>query len=303
MAYSFASVCLTFVALAIHRVTLGDAFTARRSTVARYDLQRVTTNTISCQESAPHISCTARKASDVTEPTNITSHAYTHHIALKTRNIENAINFYSLLGFRVESKFIADPARAAWLIHRSDSEKDVRRSIASRIELLEVPPYMLDEPEGMKRQALDLSQRVELLGLNHFALDVTHNIPKTLEESDRGTACELYQLKEWLDDVNQESIAKFGRALRIAMEPTKRRIGREVYEMAFIYDADGVLVELLNHVRTVEDDTNNDDGWGEWGIQEAPTLEDLQALSGVDFSETIYDSEGRAIDENTELNR
>lgn len=114
---------------------------------------------------------------------------------------------------------------------------------------------LLNEPEGMKRRAVDLTKREELLGLNHFALDVTNNIPRSLDESQvqEGAACELYQLKEWIDDLNQESIAKFGRSLRVALEPTTRTIGKEVYEMAFLYDADGALVELLNHSRSVNE--------------------------------------------------
>jgi hypothetical protein len=56
---------------------------------------------------------------------------------------------------------------------------------------------MLNEPEGMKRRAVDLTKREELLGLNHFALDVTHNIPRSVDASSPlGIACELYQLKE-----------------------------------------------------------------------------------------------------------
>lgn len=78
----------------------------------------------------------------------------------------------------------------------------------SRIELMEVPSYMLNEPEGMKRRAMDLMTRQELLGLNHLALDVTHNIPKTLNDDEKRSSCELYQLKEWLDDLNTDSIRR-----------------------------------------------------------------------------------------------
>jgi hypothetical protein len=34
-------------------------------------------------------------------PKSISSHTYSHHIAMKTRNINNVIDFYSLLGFLV----------------------------------------------------------------------------------------------------------------------------------------------------------------------------------------------------------
>ena len=110
---------------------------------------------------------------------------------------------------------------------------------------------------------MDLTKRKELLGLNHFALDVTHNIPRSVDASSPpGTACELYQLKEWMDDLNQLWIEKFGKSLRIALPLTKRMIGREVYEMAFLYDADGALVELLNHSGTLRQEV--EDGWEPW---------------------------------------
>jgi hypothetical protein len=108
-----------------------------------------------------------------------------------------------------------------------------------------------------------LTKRKELLGLNHFALDVTHNIPQSVDASSPpGTACELYQLKEWMDDLNQLWIEKFGKSLRIALPLTKRMIGREVYEMVFSYNADGALLELLNHLGTLRQEV--EDGWELW---------------------------------------
>ncbi|KAL7461671.1 hypothetical protein ACHAXS_002082 [Conticribra weissflogii] len=199
-----------------------------------------------------------------------------HHVAIKTRNIENAIDFYSLLGFRVESKFITGPARAAWLIHdgqgsnASDEEHNNMLGTNARIELLEVPKHMLNEPEGMKRRAMDLNARPELLGLNHFALDVTRCIRGSRDyggeddddSHESASSCSLYNLQEWMEDLNTSSIRKFGKSLRVAVKPTKRIIGRDVYEMAFLYDADGALVELLNWSGRLEQDVG--DGWIPW---------------------------------------
>lgn len=98
-----------------------------------------------------------------------------HHTAVKTRNITVAIQFYSLLGFEVEARFRTGPARAAWLTQASNS----------RLELIEVPSYLLDEPEGMKRRALNLVERQELLGWNHLALDVTEPLRKRVLATDR----------------------------------------------------------------------------------------------------------------------
>ena len=71
--------------------------------------------------------------------------ALLHHTALRTRNITTAIQFYSLLGYRVEGRFRAGPARAAWL------ELDGSQH---RLELIEVPAHILNERLGQKRRAL-----------------------------------------------------------------------------------------------------------------------------------------------------
>ena len=204
---------------------------------------------------------------------HVASSAISHHVAIKTRNIENAIKFYSLLGFEVETKFVAGPARAAWLLHQSSSSSSEEQSNnsnspQSRIELLEVPSYMLNEKEGTIKRAIDLAKREELLGLNHLALDVTNNIPRPDNDdgaSADGTACAVYQLQEWMDDLNKLSLDTFGKTLRVALLPTKRIIGKEVYEMAFLYDADGTLVELLNHSGTLQQAVG--DGWEPWNGQ------------------------------------
>jgi catechol 2,3-dioxygenase-like lactoylglutathione lyase family enzyme len=214
-------------------------------------------------------------------PPAISTAIQSHHVAVKTRNIENAIKFYSLLGFHVETKFVAGPARAAWLLHGGNTATDKNESlmIKSRIELIEVPDYILNEPEGKIKRALDLTKREELLGLNHFCLDVTQCIPKptntgdeslisnidadtTTVSEDGSSSCSLYNLQEWMDDLNELSISTFGKSLRVALQPTKRIIGRDVYEMAFIYDADGTLVELLNWSGSLEQEVG--DGWEPW---------------------------------------
>ena len=61
----------------------------------------------------------------------------------------------------------------------------------------------------------------------------------------------LYQLQEWLDDLNALLMNKFGKSLRVA---------------SFLYDADGTLVELLNHSATLEHDVKMD-GWELWDGQ------------------------------------
>jgi catechol 2,3-dioxygenase-like lactoylglutathione lyase family enzyme len=167
-----------------------------------------------------------------------------HHTAIKTRNITLAMQFYSLLGFEPTTKFRAGPAKAAWLEQAGASN--------SRLELIEVPSYMLNEPEGMKRRAFDLAQRQEYLGYNHLALDVSAAIQQ------KG----LSNLTEWLDVLNEKSLEIFDKTLNVALQPQQRLIGSSVYELAFLYDADGALVELLHKQKDLEQQI--DSGWEPW---------------------------------------
>jgi catechol 2,3-dioxygenase-like lactoylglutathione lyase family enzyme len=173
-----------------------------------------------------------------------------HHTAIKTRNITIAIQFYGLLGFEPSVKFRAGPARAAWLEHK------LSPGSGGRLELIEVPSHMLNEPEGMKRRAVDLMQRQEALGQNHLAFNVTPSIQSMGFES----------LSEWIHSLNQRSLASFEKALRIAVEPRQQLIGREVYELAFLYDADGALVELLHRQKELPQQISS--GWEPWDGQE-----------------------------------
>lgn len=170
-----------------------------------------------------------------------------HHTAIKTRNITLAIQFYGLLGFDLRTKFRAGPARAAWLQQNGISQT------GTILELIEVPSHMLSEPDGMKCRALDLLQRQDLLGSNHFALDISSFI-----EAEDG----MSSLSDWMDFLNEKSVKAFGKNLRIALKPRQQLIGNSVYELAFLYDADGALVELLHKQKDLEQ--HIDSGWEPW---------------------------------------
>jgi catechol 2,3-dioxygenase-like lactoylglutathione lyase family enzyme len=172
-----------------------------------------------------------------------------HHTAIKTRNITLAIQFYGLLDFELKTKFRAGPARAAWL------EQTGTSPTSTILELIEVPSHMLNEPEGMKRRALDLLQRQDLLGVNHFALNVSASI------KEKGLA----SLSDWLDVLNEKSLKEFGKTLRIALKPQQQLIGSSVYELAFLYDADGALVELLHKQKELPQAIAS--GWEPWDGQ------------------------------------
>jgi len=184
-----------------------------------------------------------------------TSPLYHHHTAIRTRNIENAIKFYSLFGYEIETKFRAGPARAAWLTTSNASDKKGQSDVSSRLELIEVPGYVLQESEGTIKRARDLLQNEALLGLNHYALDVTPYI-KSLDKD------EYYGLDQFLDEINGKSIEQFGKSLRVAMDPKQQVVGSQVFELCFLYDADGCVVELVRYIKDLDQIIQS--GWEPW---------------------------------------
>ena len=180
---------------------------------------------------------------------------YHHHTCIRTRNVENAIKFYSLFGYSIETKFRAGPARAVWLTNSSGESRKGQSDAASRLEIIEVPNYVLDEKEGTIKRALDLMKHETLLGLNHYALDVTPHI-LSLEKG------EYYGLHQFLEDINEESKAQFGKALNVALDPRQQVIGNQVFELCFLFDADGCIVELVRYIKDL--DQNIQSGWEPW---------------------------------------
>jgi len=216
-----------------------------------------------------------------------------HHTAIKTANITNAIQFYGLLGFDVTCRFRAGPARAAWLeLGSADDVNGTAQGLKTRLELIEIPGYMLNQgltspgSSPGRPRAINLMERQDLLGYNHLALDVTSQIglrnisipSQTLgnvssegneTQSSRSDAKWNHQhlpvsLSGWISQLNATSVQTFGKSLRVALMPQQQLIGRDVYELAFLYDADGCLVELLNlQGRSLAKDIAS--GWEPWG--------------------------------------
>lgn len=158
--------------------------------------------------------------------------SHIHHVALQTSNITRAMEFYSLFGFSCVERFRAGPARAAWLEHESSQ---------SRLELMEVPSHQL----------LNTSRAPDVLcpgflGYHHVALNV--DIP----------------LEEFLDNLNEISHKRFGKRMRLALWPPKQqRIGMAgLFDVAFLHDADGCLVELIYKVSNVS--SKIESGWEPW---------------------------------------
>lgn len=208
-----------------------------------------------------------------------------HHSATKVRNITLAIEFYGLLGFQVSTKFRAGPARAAWLELGArnsntntgqDNDASTQSGGGCRLELIEVPSFVLDEPEGMRRRAYDLMDRQDLLGHNHLALDVTHQIAAAASCDDDNNSSAVVDLTTWLQALNQTSIRTSNRMLRVALEPQQQMIGQGVYELAFLYDADGALIELLNKQSELSQPMAS--GWEPWDgsdFQQRPQQQSL----------------------------
>jgi len=214
-----------------------------------------------------------------------------HHTAIKTRNISTAIQFYNLLGFEVVAKFKAGGgAKAAWLEQRgndNDDDNNPPRTSStlspnlSRIELIEVPSYLLNEPTGMKRRALDLFKHQEYLGMNHLALDVTRTSSISSNHDDLAIVTDDNNinnnsnnsnvdlpLHRYMQSLNEKSLKLFQKSLRVALEAEQFMVGNVVYERAFIYDADGSLIELLRKSTVLSQFINPMSGWnhydGDW---------------------------------------
>lgn len=147
-----------------------------------------------------------------------------HHTAIKVYNITRSMLFYSLFGWEEDARFRAGPARAVWLKLRKEGYA------AHRLELIEVPPAFSPAP-----RAADLSSPacIATTGLNHFTLDVT-----TAARASGG-------LRGYLQSLNARSEALFDRSVRLAVDPYQQIVAQDVYEMAFVSDPDGVLLELI----------------------------------------------------------
>jgi len=149
-----------------------------------------------------------------------------HHVTIKTRDIISAIQFYGLLGFESKSKFRVGQTRATWL--------DNVVLGAGRIELIEVPSDILEQGSTSSLRALDRVQNQDLLGWNHLTLDVSDLMLKKGHGS----------LPEFLAYLNEKSYNRFGKGLRLAVEPQKQAIDDRIYNTAFLFDPDGSMIQL-----------------------------------------------------------
>ncbi|GMI45039.1 hypothetical protein TrCOL_g3316 [Triparma columacea] len=165
-----------------------------------------------------------------------------HHVAIKTRDIEASISFWSLFNYTLATKFRSGSARCAWLEKGEEGRE-------GRVEILEVPPSSGDVSvvSGSVR-ALNLAdvRNSGILGLNHIAIDVS-TVAGCLSDS--------------LALLNVTSFEKFGKGFNVLLEPRQQMIGRKVWEVCYISDNTGAVVELLNEVGKMEDGMGSEVRW------------------------------------------
>lgn len=145
-----------------------------------------------------------------------------HHASIRTADIFQAIAFYEQLGFQVCERFTAGVTLACWM-----------EGLGGRIELLQVP---------QPRPAADAFGDEHYTGYYHLSFDLTDTVD---------------DLPNWLEDLQarfaQRSETGQGQPLKILLAPVQQMIGERIYEVAFIADSDGLPLEFLRLMKTLEE--------------------------------------------------
>jgi catechol 2,3-dioxygenase-like lactoylglutathione lyase family enzyme len=145
-----------------------------------------------------------------------------HHASIRTANIYKAIAFYEQLGFQVIERFTTGYTLACWM-----------EGLGGRIELIQIP-----EP----KPAPDAFTDEHYVGYYHLSFDITEiclNLPSWLSN-----------LKERLA-VAAQNQPELLQPLRVLLEPTQQQIGDRIYEVSFIADTDGLPLEFIRVLATL----------------------------------------------------
>ena len=141
------------------------------------------------------------------------------HAALRVSDMERSVDFWSLLHFVPTRTFSTSGARAAWL-----SAPWTPLSL----ELIEIPSHMLSATTPPSEVAL---------GLAHVCLDVTS----------LGLSC-----SSTLARLQEVSMERFGRTLRVLMAPYQQMMGDLVAEVTLVRAPDGTQLELVHRLGLLE---------------------------------------------------
>ena len=145
-----------------------------------------------------------------------------HHASIRTANIHRAIAFYEQLGFTVQERFTTGYTLACWMT-----------GLGGRIELIQIP-----EP----KPAPDAFNDEHYVGYYHLSFDLS---------------AIASDLSSWLNQLktNLAAAAKnnpeLDTNLKILLQPQQQIIGDRIYEVAFIADTDGLPLEFIRVLGTV----------------------------------------------------
>jgi catechol 2,3-dioxygenase-like lactoylglutathione lyase family enzyme len=146
-----------------------------------------------------------------------------HHASIRTANIHRAIAFYEQLGFTVSDRFTTGYTLACWM-----------EGLGGRVELIQIP---------QPHPAPDAFEDEHYVGYYHLSFDLTD------------VAAEL---PSWLTALKQRFIEaqktqpEQYQPLKVLLEPTQQQIGDRIYEVAFIADADGLPLEFIRLLSSVD---------------------------------------------------
>jgi len=134
-----------------------------------------------------------------------------HHVSIRTGDIHKAMAFYEQLGFKVSERFTTGYTLACWM-----------EGLGGRIELIQIP---------QPKPAPDAFADEHYVGYYHLSFDLTEITP---------------DLPTWLENL-QKKLAMVNQLppLKVLLEPTQQQIGDQVWEVAFIADADELPVEFI----------------------------------------------------------
>jgi catechol 2,3-dioxygenase-like lactoylglutathione lyase family enzyme len=140
-------------------------------------------------------------------------------MSIRTADIHRAIAFYRQLGFEIQERFTTGYTLACWM-----------KGLGGRLELIEIP---------QPHPAADAFGDEHYVGYYHLSFDLTDELSNGID------------LAAWLGDL-REKLAQESLSLKVLLPPTQQVIGDRCYQIAFIADTDGLPLELLQVLGSLE---------------------------------------------------